>query len=110
MAINSGPVIVNLCISDPAIKLYSRGIFDMNSECLTDKKHAVTAIGYGEESEKEYLLVKNSWGTSWGEKGFMKLLLRDGDISNEKKSFFGSHFIIPLVEGQKSLDPELYSK
>ena len=38
----------------------------MNSECLTDKKHAVTAIGYGEESQKKYLLVKNSWGTSWG--------------------------------------------
>ena len=50
MAINSGPVIVHLCMSDPAIKLYSSGIFDIHSECLTDKKHAVTAIGYGEES------------------------------------------------------------
>ena len=76
MAINSGPVIVNLCISDPAIKLYSRGIFDMNSECLTDKKHAVTAIGYGEESEKKYLLVKNSWGTSWGDQALATLLCR----------------------------------
>jgi len=31
MAINSGPVIVHLCITDPAIKLYSSGIFDLNS-------------------------------------------------------------------------------
>jgi cathepsin L len=77
MAINSGPVIVNLCISDPAIKFYSRGIFDIHSRCKTDKKHAVTVIGYGEESEKEYLLIKNSWGTFWGEKGFMKLLLSE---------------------------------
>jgi len=99
MAINSGPVIAHLCISDPAIKLYSSGIFDIYSECLTDKKHPVTVIGYGEESEKEYLLIKNSWGTSWGEKGFIKFLLEDEQISNESKSIFGSHFIIPLVEG-----------
>ena len=86
MAINSGPVIVNLCISDPAIKLYSRGIFDMNSECLTDKKHAVTAIGYGEESEKKYLLVKNSWGTSWGLSGFFKIKQGDCGINQQMYS------------------------
>lgn len=43
--------------------------------CGTEIGHAVTAIGYGVENGDEYIIIKNSWGTSWGENGFGKILL-----------------------------------
>ena len=41
--------------------------------CGTDPNHAVTAVGYGTESGQDYFLVKNSWGTTWGDQGYFKL-------------------------------------
>ena len=35
--------------------------------------HAVKMIGYGVENGTKYWLYANSWGTSWGEKGFFKI-------------------------------------
>ena len=52
---------------------YTGGIID-SEECETKITHAVIGVGYGVEKSRnpkkptrEFLIVKNSWGTGWGE-------------------------------------------
>ena len=51
---------------------YKGGVFD---SCSNGGGHAVALIGYGTEdpSGEDYWLIKNSWGTSWGDQGYMKI-------------------------------------
>jgi len=69
----------------------------MASDCVRgcsdpDKKevnHAVTIVGYGKSERKEckeYWLIKNSWGTSWGEDGHFKFC---ADRVGETEEFGG---------------------
>lgn len=46
---------------------YASGVF---SNCAKDLNHAVLLVGYNTD---DTWIIKNSWGTSWGEKGFMTL-------------------------------------
>ena len=41
--------------------------------------HAGLIVGYGAENGLEYFLMKNSWGESWGDKGFVKIGFQSGE-------------------------------
>lgn len=57
---------------------YKGGVYD-DPGCGTQLDHAVLLVGYGSEKGKEYWILKNSWNTTWGEKGYMKLAVgKDG--------------------------------
>ncbi|MFQ6641001.1 hypothetical protein Gotur_017053, partial [Gossypium turneri] len=51
---------------------YNGGLFI--GDCGSSLTHAVTIVGYGTSEEGlNYWLIKNSWGQSWGENGYMKI-------------------------------------
>lgn len=75
------PISVAIEADTQYFQFYSGGVLDSNS-CGTSLDHGVLVVGYGEESGKKYWLVKNSWGTSWGEKGYVKILRSDSTKDN----------------------------
>merc|ERR1711957_603596 len=50
------------------------------TDCGTSLDHAVTAVGFGTDATSglDYWLVKNSWNTTWGDAGYIKLARVDG--------------------------------
>jgi C1A family cysteine protease len=72
-AIHHTPVSVSIEADQNVFQHYKNGVLSMSS-CGTKRDHAVLAIGYGSESGKNYWRIKNSWGTSWGNEGFVKLV------------------------------------
>jgi len=58
---------------------YENGILD--GDCGDGCTHAVLAMGYGEENDVMFWKVKNSWGESWGEEGYIRILRTEDTTS-----------------------------
>lgn len=68
-AASTGPVAVYLEATNNFMS-YSGGIF--NGAC-GQSNHAVTVVGWGSSSGNEYWIIRNSWGSSWGESGHIRI-------------------------------------
>jgi C1A family cysteine protease len=65
-ALNHGPA--SVCVAAEAFQTYTGGILKV---CRGQIDHCVQAVGY--DAEDKYWLVRNSWATSWGERGYIRL-------------------------------------
>jgi len=75
---NVGPLAVNVDANPWGS--YSSGVFSGCQFRDIDVNHVVQAVGYGTAGGKDYWIVRNSWGTGWGEKGYIRLERHsDGD-------------------------------
>jgi len=70
------PLSVSIEADQPSFQSYRGGIF--NGACGTSLDHATNVVGWGAENGVEYWIMRNSWGTSWGEQGYMRLQIVNG--------------------------------
>ncbi|VFR02327.1 unnamed protein product [Cuscuta campestris] len=76
-AVSRQPVSVSIDAAGQPMQFYAGGVF--TAQCSTLINHAVTAVGYGTDPNgMKYWLLKNSWGPTWGERGFLRLLRDSG--------------------------------
>ncbi|CRH00023.1 cysteine proteinase, putative [Plasmodium relictum] len=98
-----GPISVSIAATDD-FSFYGSGIY--NGKCAYEVNHAVILVGFGMEeiynsslNKNEnvyYYIIKNSWGESWGEKGFMRI--ETNEKGTQRKCLLGKDAYVPLID------------
>ncbi|KAJ0965367.1 hypothetical protein J5N97_026505 [Dioscorea zingiberensis] len=96
------PVSVAIEAGGREFQLYQSGVF--TGRCGTELDHGVTAVGYGTENGKDYWIVKNSWGSDWGEEGFVRME-RNINTSATGKCGIAMEASYPVKKGQNPPNP-----
>jgi cathepsin L len=72
-AVAGQPVSVAVCATGPAWQFYKSGV--ITSACPAAVNHGVLVVGYGTATDGKtgYWKIKNSWGNTWGEEGYLRI-------------------------------------
>jgi KDEL-tailed cysteine endopeptidase len=92
-ALAQQPVSVVIEADQLAFQFYSTGV--LTTGCGDNLDHAVLAVGYGTNSQgQQYFKIKNSWGSTWGDNGYV--YFGADDTSNAENSGSGVCGVLSL--------------
>jgi hypothetical protein len=94
--LKKGPICVGLYGDSQDFQFYESGIFEFYEKECGHQNHAVIVVGFGkDENGHTFVKVRNSWGTSWGQKGYARILYAP---TNSDTCFATGSAYIPLIE------------
>lgn len=70
-AVAQHPVSIAIEADQMSFQFYHDGVFD--GKCGDNLDHGVLLVGYGTENGMDFWKIKNSWGTTWGDEGYIKI-------------------------------------
>ena len=88
----NGPASISLHAGYTSFQTYTSGIYN-DATCPTDVNHAVQTVGWGHDdaSNLDYFIMRNSWGTKWGDQGYMKIA-----VSSTNLGICGMLYRVPM--------------
>jgi len=98
IAVYNGPISVGIQANQFAFQFYSNGILD--GICGTSIDHGVLLVGYGVDNGDKYWVVKNSWGTDWGEDGYIRICRDCGKNGDEGECCINCQPSYPVVSSE----------
>lgn len=80
-AVARGPVSVAIEADTTVFQFYQSGVIT-SAKCGTNLDHGVLVVAYGTDNGQAYWTIKNSWGSSWGEKGYVRVAANFGSTND----------------------------
>jgi len=81
-AVAQQPVSVAIEADKTVFQHYTSGVLT-NEACGENLDHGVLAVGYGTDNGQKYWKVKNSWGTTFGENGYIRIEKGSAEVGGE---------------------------
>ncbi len=72
-----GPVAATVCVGS-AFQIYNGGIFTTDQDCGGSPNHMIILVGWNDAGG--YWILRNSWGTGWGDDGYMNIAYGVSDV------------------------------
>lgn len=69
--------------ADP-LRNYKGGVFD-DSTAAADIDHVISIVGWGKDAGGQHWIIRNSWGSYWGEFGYFRVRLGQNQLGLEQE-------------------------